>query len=419
MKILLANLPAYYDAHPNRHFIASGSRWSFSFDAPKNRRHPHYQPYPFSLGFAAAILRDAGYEVDGFDGCALNMDEAEWLRRVEASHPDTLIVEVPTVVFPLAMVLLRRVRGVSKVLVTGPHVTALPGSAGDFATIPGEWETFAVGQLAFHDYPFPDRQFFPNELYSNFEFHRPSAQLLTSRGCFAQCIFCVERHVYGWGLGLRSMSATRVVDEMASVQALGARQVWFDDMSITAKPGHIQGICRELLERGLDLPWTTMCDMNASEATVKQMAEAGCIGVAFGVETIDEGVLRGIGKPFVSKEKALRFTALLRDLGIHSVGTFALGLPGQSATTIRQDIAFGLHELGADSVQFSIATPFPGTPFYRLCDAKGWLVTKDWTRYDGARWSVVDYPELKHSEIELLHQYAMEQRREQGMGFRK
>jgi len=83
------------------------------------------------------------------------------------------------------------------------------------------------------------------------------------------------------------------------------------------------------------------------------------------------------------------------------------------------DIEFATEKLGADSVQFSIATPFPGTPFYQLCKQKGWLVTEDWTRYDGARHSVVDYPQLKHEETEELFRYAMKVRKEREMGFRK
>ena len=102
-KILVCNPPAYlYD--PKRHFIQAGSRWSFSMDAEKgNHKWPHYQPYPFSLGYATSILKNEGYEVDAFDGSALDLDEVEFMERVGKSNPDIMIIEVPTVSFPLVM----------------------------------------------------------------------------------------------------------------------------------------------------------------------------------------------------------------------------------------------------------------------------------------------------------------------------
>jgi radical SAM superfamily enzyme YgiQ (UPF0313 family) len=353
------------------------------------------------------------------------MDEEKWLKRVEKSMPDFLVTEVPTVSFPLVMNLLKKARERfnCRIIVAGPHVTSLPEELPEgFTGLRGEWELkmpFHTKCKDFQQYPFPDREFFPNELYSNFEFCRPSAQLLSSRGCPSSCVFCVERHVLGWGPTVRARKTENVVDEMECVKGLGAKQVWFDDMSITARKDHVESLCREILKRGLDLPWTAMADMNASEETIRLMSEADCLGVAFGVETVNREVLHRIGKPWVTREKAVAFVKLLRKHGVYSVATFSLGLPGHTRESILEDVRFATEELGADSVQFSIATPFPGTPFYRLCEANGWLITKDWTRYDGARYGVVDYPNLKHEETEELFKYAMQLRKERGLGFRK
>jgi len=428
IKILIANPPAYFDMFPDRHFIQAGSRWSFSMDAPKgSHKFPHYQPYPFNLAYATSILRESGYDVEAFDGCALDMDEHEWFKRVEKINPYFLITEIPTVSFPLVINLLLKVKKElgCHIIVAGSHVTALPSEVpSGFMLAEGEWELKLPFQYrsdirSFASYPFPDRTFFPNEQYSNFEFHRPSAQMLSSRGCPGSCIFCIERHVVYHSNKVRARHYRKVVDEMEYVQSLGAKQVWFDDMSLTADYRHARNLCREIIDRGLDLPWTAMGDMLASEETVKLMAEAGCEGIAFGVESINPEVLKLIGKWWVSREKAIEFVKLLRKYDIYSVATFSIGLPGHNKVSIIEDIKFATEELGADSVQFSIATPFPGTPFYRMCKRNGWLVTDDWTRYDGARYSVVSYPHLSHTEIEELHGYAMQVRREKGLGFRK
>ena len=55
------------------------------------------------------------------------------------------------------------------------------------------------------------------------------------------------------------------------------------------------------------------------------------------------------------------------DAGIEVHGTFMIGLPGETRQTVRQTIDLAC-SLPQDSVQFSIATPFPGTEFFDECE---------------------------------------------------
>ena len=149
------------------------------------------------------------------------------------------------------------------------------------------------------------------------------------------------------------------------------------------------------------------------------MAKSGCFGLAFGIETITEKALKMAGKTYVSPDSAKRFNRLLKEHNIHTVASYIIGLPGETRETIPKTIDFALDELGSDSLQFAIATPLPGTPFFKLCEQKGWLTTQDWTRYDGARHSVVNYPDLTWLEIEAFFKQAMWRREETKMGYRK
>jgi len=386
-----------------------------------NHDWPHYQPYPFNLGYAVSILKQEGFKVDAFDGCALDMDEKDFISRVIQTGPDALIIEIPTVSFPIVMRLLEDIKREieCKIIVAGPHVTALPSST-KYEILTGEWEkTLSSDHLEFKDYPFPDRDFFPNEQYSNFEFERPSAQMISSKGCHGLCSFCMERHVICEVSAVRTRTPANIADEMQSLKEMGAKQIWFDDMSITYKKGHVDGMCHEILDRRLDLPWTCMGDMNCNEITLELMAKAGCRGLAFGVETINRKALKLANKRFVTVEKTQNFVETLKRHGIYSVATFIIGLPGETKETVLRTIKFATSELDADSIQFSIATPLPGTPFYRMCKENGWLITADWTMYDGSRHSVVSYPELEAFEIEELFGLAMDMRKEKKLGFRK
>jgi radical SAM superfamily enzyme YgiQ (UPF0313 family) len=40
-------------------------------------------------------------------------------------------------------------------------------------------------------------------------------------------------------------------------------------------------------------------------------------------------------------------------------------------------------ELNPDIISFGVTTPYPGTELYKLAEEKGWILTRDWTRYTG------------------------------------
>lgn len=397
-------------------------------DAPKgNHRKPHYQPFPFSLAYASSILQEKGEEVFAFDACAMDMDEREFIDTVNKSDMDVLYIEVPIISSAPVLKMLSELDKSITIILTGA-ITALSGlylqsiSASirlPYSTIRGQWDTKLLSKYnTFRDFPFPDREQFASELYSNFEIQRPTAQMITSRGCPHSCIFCLERHVTYGSPGVEFRTPENVVDEMVYLQETGVKHIYFDDMSITSSKEHIEGICREIIKKKLGMPWTCMGDLLVSEETIKIMADAGCKGLAFGVETLTDQSLKNISKKFISVQKVLSFIKLLKKYNIWSHATYSIGLPGETRHSIMDTIEFALNA-GSDSLQFSIATPYPGTPFYNMCKDNGWLITDDFTRYDGSHYSVVDYPDLKHTEIEELFKYAMSKREELGLKFRK
>ena len=60
-----------------------------------------------------------------------------------------------------------------------------------------------------------------------------------------------------------------------------------------------------------------------------------------------------------------------------------------------------------DTLQFSVATPYPGTKFYDICMKNNFLVTKDWRRFDASKFTPLNYPEYSSKQIEEVHKYAI------------
>ena len=449
MKVLVVNPPAYFGNHL-RHFIQGGSRWSFSIFVPP-RIKEHYLPYPFNLGYTLSLLKTTtDAEAKGIDACALDMDDKEFVKEIKSHNPDMIVLDVPTITFPLVMPLLKEIKqdvGCEIVLVGG-HVTALSSdimkqyefidycllaeyehtvkelvvrklksndnvddikgivyrSNGEIKTNHASLQTFNLD-----DMPYPDRDDFSIRAYHDFETAgRPQVQMLTSLGCPYRCSFCMPvRVMYQDSPTYRRRQPEKIVDEMEyTKEKYHAKSAYFDDDTFSVDKHRVAELCNVVIKRKLDMPWTAMGDVTLKRDNLKLLSQAGCVGVKFGVETSSIHTLDIIRKNFVKMEMVKDFVKSCEEFGIWSHATFIIGLPNEKREDTLKTIEFA-KELNPDSVQFSIATPFPGTPFYEEAKVKGWLDTDDFTRYDGGNYSVLNYPTMDHKEIEALHRKAL------------
>lgn len=375
MKILIANPPAYIEDH-DRHFVQAGSRWSFSMYVLKESHDKyHYLPYPFFLGYSSALLkRDLDANVKAIDACALDFDEKKFLAYAKGYDPDVLVTEIPTISFPLMMKVLREVKNLvdCRIIVAGNHVTALTQKVmGKYAFIDyclvGEYEivlkellskltldksspeeTKKINGIAFrHDdkvivnknrniledldsLSFPDMDDLPVKYYHDFEIAgKPSVNMLSSRGCPFSCSFCLQRHVMYASPTCRKRNPTKIVDEMEfRKEKYGAKQIYFDDDTMTVDKRHLRSMSQEIIRRRVDILWGCMGDVTLDYETLSLMSKAGCVGVKFGVESINPNALKSINKNFIKAEKVRRFVKWCKELRIWTHATYIIGLPG-------------------------------------------------------------------------------------------
>jgi radical SAM superfamily enzyme YgiQ (UPF0313 family) len=102
------------------------------------------------------------------------------------------------------------------------------------------------------------------------------------------------------------------------------------------------------------------------------MAEAGCLRVNFGVETLVPEALRAMGRPEFGAAEIRAKVAALKRRGMLTYAMYVLGLPGETKASARKLIDFAL-DLGTEAASFSMATPFPGTALEKLARERGWL----------------------------------------------
>jgi anaerobic magnesium-protoporphyrin IX monomethyl ester cyclase len=259
--------------------------------------------------------------------------------------------------------------------------------------------------------PWPARHLLPMQRYrDNFAgLPMPGLQMWASRGCPFHCIFCVWPRVMYGGHAYRARDPVDVVDEMEqTVQRYNLCSVSFDDDTFDIGKPRILRLCSEIRQRDLGLPWTAMARADtADREMLEAMAGAGLYAIKYGVESGVQQLVDAAGKSLDLK-RVKETVQITQDLGVKVHLTFTLGLPGETEETIRQTIDFA-SDMSADSVQFSIATPYPGTTYYDMAEAGGMLVAQSWEDFDGADRAVLRTEALPPAKLEAALRRALRQ----------
>ena len=214
-------------------------------------------------------------------------------------------------------------------------------------------------------------------LHPPFGRQTPVMPIITSRGCPYQCIFC-SKSVFGHKY--RSNSPEYVVNQIRLlIERFGVKEVKFYDDSFTLDKKRVVAFCALLKEHRLDIPWTCETRVNLVDRNMLgAMMEAGCYMIEYGVESGNQQILDNLKKD-ITLEQAARTFGWTHQAGIETVAYFMIGSPGETRETIKETIEFA-KKLDPDFVQFSIATPYPGTELYRLSIEEG-CITEQWDKY--------------------------------------
>jgi len=226
--------------------------------------------------------------------------------------------------------------------------------------------------------------------------HYPYVSLYTGRGCPARCTFCLWPQVTT-GHSYRVRSPGNVVDEVREMPRLfpQMKEVFFDDDTFTADPPRAREIAQ--LMRPLGLCWSTNARANVDRDTLKVLKDGGLRLFVVGYESGNDQILKNIKKG-VSTERARRFTKDCHDIGILIHGTFIVGLPGETKETIEETIRFA-REMNPETLQVSLASPYPGTHFYQYVQDQGFLLQSVYNDEAGYQKCTISYPGLSAEEM--------------------
>jgi hopanoid biosynthesis associated radical SAM protein HpnJ len=224
----------------------------------------------------------------------------------------------------------------------------------------------------------------------------PYVSLYTGRGCRSRCTFCLWPQTIG-GHRYRTRSPEHVIAEIALARSYfpQVREYFFDDDTFTDDRPRAEEIARRL--GALGVTWSCNAKANVPYDTLKALKDGGLRLLLVGFESGSQEILHNIKKG-MRIEFAHRFAEACHKLGIRMHGTFILGLPGETRETIQETIRFA-RAIDPDTIQVSLAAPYPGTELYRQAVENGWLPDGALVDRSGIQSSTLGYDHLPREEI--------------------
>jgi len=418
LKTLFLNPPSFENFDGG-----AGSRW------PATREIESYW-YPVWLAYPTGMIEGARL----LDAPPHNVSAEETINI--AKQYEFLVLYTSTPGFPGDIRLAERIKESNpkiKIAFVGPHVTVLPeqslreGRAIDFV-VRKEFDyavkEFADGKpvdeilgvsyrkngSAGHNADRPQLQDLDSLPHVTDIYHRdldvrrynvpfllhPYVSLYTTRGCPAQCTFCLWPQTTS-GHAWRKRSTDDVAREMAKAKEYWpyVREYFFDDDTFNIQKARTVELCAKL--KPLKLTWSCTSRVTTDYETLKAMREAGCRLLIVGYESGDAQILKNIKKG-ATLERARQFTKDAHKLGLVIHGDFILGLPGETRETIQNTTAFA-KELDVETIQVSVAHAYPGTELYDFAVKNNFMVKGSMVDAGGHQLAHIEYPGLPADEI--------------------
>lgn len=240
--------------------------------------------------------------------------------------------------------------------------------------------------------PFPAYDLFPIDYYrllrmphaTNSDFVMP---VLSGRGCTFTCNFC-----YRLDEGLRPRSNESIIEEIRLLKhKYGITYIAFSDELLMSSVSRTVSLCEDFIKARLNIKWDCNGRLNYAKPDVlKLMKESGCVFINYGIEAMDDQILKNMDKALTTGQIIRGIEATL-EAGISPGFNIIFGNIGENRETLNKGVEFLLkYDDGAQMRTIRPVTPYPGSPLYYRAIQKGLL--KD----------CEDFYENKHLNSDLL-----------------
>ena len=211
--------------------------------------------------------------------------------------------------------------------------------------------------------------------------------ILSGRGCPFECTFC-----YRMDPGFRPRSNEAIIEEIELLKRdYGITYIIFGDELLMSSVARTASLCEDFIRNKINIKWNCQGRLNyAKPEVLKLMRRAGCVYINYGVESLDDEVLKNIKKGLTSAQ-IVRGVENTLNAGIVPGLNFMFGNIGDNKQTLNKAVRFMLkYDDWTKMRTIRPVTPYPGSPLYYYAIKSGLL--KD----------CEDFYENKHVNSDLL-----------------
>lgn len=240
--------------------------------------------------------------------------------------------------------------------------------------------------------PFPAYRLFPMDYYTLYR--QPHAanrdflvQVLSGRGCTFECNFC-----YRMDEGFRPRRNDILIEEIELLKKdYGITYIVFSDELLMSSIERVTNLCEDFIRKRVNVKWWCNGRLNyAKPEVLSLMKRSGCVFINYGIEALDDQVLKNMRKALTVEQITKGIEATLKS-GISPGFNIIFGNIGDTKETLRKGVEFLLkYDDGAQLRTIRPVTPYPGSPLYYYAIKKKLLKDAE------------DFYENKHINSDLL-----------------
>ena len=401
--------------------------------------------YPMVPAYAASLAKQRGYDVVWMDGIAAKQTYDQWIQQLQTEKPDLLMIETKSPVVKQHWQVIKDLKEKFPNMITvlvGDHATYAPkesmdNSPVDYIITGGDYD-FMLSDLAdsitkgvklvggiwgrntdtrvvlgdlikedgpywisgplkqthnLDDLPFVDRDLTHWEYYAyengNYRY-TPATYMYSGKDCWwNRCTFCVWDHTINPIGSYRRFTPERLFAEVKHVvDNYGVKEI-FDDAGTLFVGPPLKKFCNLLIDSGYNKKVVYGCNMRLNALTQEYydlMGKANFRFILYGMESGNQETLDHLDKGLKVHqiEEGVR---MAKKAGLDPHLTIMLGYPWETEEMAKNTIAVAkrcFKKGYVDTMQATIVIPYPGTPLYKECIEKDWLLVNptDYEAFD-------------------------------------
>lgn len=222
--------------------------------------------------------------------------------------------------------------------------------------------------------PFPDWENY-NKIHKlknnflNFD-NRVAIPILATRGCpyscFHYCTYPLQQ-----GRKVRARTPENIVSEIEYWFKIFKKPKFiFRDPVFSINRKHTVALCNLLIQKKIKIDFLVETHLkNLDDELIDLLKQAGLKLVYVGVESKHSDVLANINRATITQDDQYETIKKLEEKNIFVKSMFMIGNPEDNEDKIKETIDYA-KKLHNSLAQFSVFTPYPGTPLYKSYEDK-------------------------------------------------